>query len=501
MNRRTVKIIVYIIVIAMLATTLFSFVFFLPQRGAVYGAEKERAHVNLSLEQGIHAMIPPEQQRFLSEQLRELERFIKFIQENFKDDVDFSTLTQGAFEGILNALNDPDSEFFEDADAGEAFIENIIGEFGGIGVTLTRNPEGLSEISAIVPGGPADRAGIRRGDVIVSIDGIDVAQKSLDEISRMLRGEVGRSVVVVTRRAGEARSFTITRETIRMSRVNFELLENNIGYIQIIVFDANSAREFRAAVANLKRAGAQSLILDLRNNLGGLVNAAIEVADEFISSGDIVHLAKRNEIVESAVATEGASVLLDTVVLVNGYTASAAEILAAALMENEVATVVGTVTYGKGTVQTIAYANDQPYRLSLYYFLTPNEDHINNVGITPNYIVRNSLGEYRAEARALFNMFAPFIENTRPWPGETGLNVFAAQQRLILLGFALDLTATMDEATVAAIRAFQHEQGLYVYGVLDFTTMRRIQEVTVAHVNNDSLEDLQLKRAIEILSN
>ena len=516
MSRRTVKIIVYVIVIAMLVTTLFSFVFFLPRgqqahalshtvmKESTYTSQSYSNQIHSSLRaQNLYAMVPPEQQRFLTEQLRELERFIKFLQENFKDEVDFSTLTQGAFEGAINSLGDPNSSFFTDADEGQTFIENVVGHFGGIGVTMRQNAEGLCEVTDVVAGGPAEAAGIRRGDIITRVDGRDVTQMNIDEISRLLRGEEDTRVEITIRRGTETLTFSITRAIIRISRVNYGMLEGNIGYIRLSGFDAGGVGEFRAAVANLTRSGAQSLILDLRYNMGGLISAALDIADEFISDEYLVHLARRGEIVESDRATSRVSVSLDTVVLVNEYTASAAEIVAGALRDNGVATIVGTRTHGKGTVQTIFYTHDRrPYRISLYYILTPNGHAINEVGIVPDYVVRNRMNETdRVLALSLYKMFAPFVEDARAWPGESGLNVFAAQQRLLILGYTPGITGVMDTATVNAISEFQRDTGLYVYGVLDFTTMRRIREVTAAHVNNASLEDYQLLKAIELLSN
>ena len=486
MSRRTVKLIVIIIVIAMLATTLFSFVFFLPVAPRVYGAEVQR-------------VLTDDERQSLTEQMRNLERFIRQIQENFKDEISLEMLMQGAFDGALNALGDPNSAFFEDSDE---FIEALMGEFGGIGVTLQANNYGAIEVIDVISGAPAERAGMRVGDIILRVDGVDVTSKNVIEVSQKLRGEEGTNVSVAVRRGGEIRNFTITRELIRVLNVTYEMLENNIGYIRIRMFDMHAAREFQDAITSLRENGAETLILDLRNNLGGLVDPAIDVVDQFITSGNIVHLAKRGQIVETVRATTREIVNMETVVLINEYSASASEIVAGALRDHNAATLVGTTTYGKGTVQTLKNSPDgRAYTLSIYYFLTPNRRSINEVGIAPHHVVRNSLGENRQAALELYRMFAPFIEDVRAWPGDSGLNVFAAQQRLMLLGYTPGLTGIMDDATVNAVREFQRDQGLYVYGVLDFTTMRRIREVTTSHVLNDSAKDLQLNKAIALLSN
>ena len=480
MSRKTVKVIVIIIVIAMVATS-FSFVFFLP---SAFGAE-----------------ITPREQQFLTEQLKELERYMKFLHENFKDEVDFTTLVNGAFEGAMRSLDDPYSVFFVDPRDGQTYVETATGEYEGIGVTLTINADGYCEIVSIFLRSPAHQAGMRPGDLIFKIDSQDVTEKPLSEIVAMLRGKAGTTVTVAVKRAGVDRSFTVTRAKVSPTSVEYEMLEGDIGYILLKSFAANGAREFREARAELIRSGAKSLIIDVRDNAGGIVGTAVGIADQFLSTGDIMHLKQRGEIIETLSATSSVVGRSETVVLVNEYSASSAEILAGALQDNKAATLVGTTTYGKGAAQLVAYTNERnPYRLSIYYFLTPNKNDIHGVGITPDHVVRNSLGDRREEALKSYEAFAPFVENAKPTAGETGLNVFAAQQRLALLGYSVKTTAVMDAATVEAIKSFQREQGLHPYGVLDFTTMRKIRDVTHAYVNNDAKEDLQLKKAIELLS-
>ena len=495
MSRKTIKAIVIIIVIAMVVTS-FSFVLFLP---AAFGAEEAGDYTRPALQE-LYAQITPQEQRYLSEQLRELERYLKYIQENFKDDVDFKTLLDGAFEGAMNSLDDPYSVFFTDAGEGQSFLDNVMGEYGGIGVTMTMNMDNLCEITEVAAGGPASRAGVMPGDIVFKIDGQDVTEKSLYEISSMLRGEEGANVALTVKRGGSEFTFALTREIIATTSVEYEMLENNIGYILLKSFDANGAKDFRDAKASLIKSGAESLILDIRDNAGGLINTALDIVDEFITSGDILHLKQKVEIIETISAMGLTNQQIRTVLLVNGGSASAAEILAGALQDHKAATLVGTPTYGKGAAQIMAYTNErQPYKLSVYYFLTPNKNDIHDVGIMPDYIVRNSLGGYRQEAMELYETFAPFVENTKPKAGDIGLNVFAAQQRLSLLGYSPGMTAVMDSPTVEAIKLFQQEQGLYAYGELDFTTMRKIQEATISYINNDSAEDLQLIKAIELL--
>jgi len=495
MNKKAKKAIVIIIVIAMLLSS-FSFVLFLTP---VHGAERANLSETTGSAQESNRLTAQELQ-LLRERLSDLERYIRVIHENYKDEVELRTLVDGAFEGAINSLGDPFSNFFADVEEGQDFIESVTGEFVGIGVVISTNADGFCRVDEVFVRGPAERAGIRPGDLIFRIDGEDVTERSISEISSMLRGEEGTRVSVTVQRDGVQRTFTVTRETVSRTTIDYEMLEGSVGYIVIKSFADRTTREFREARANLVREGATSLIIDLRNNAGGFVQVAVNIADELISDGYIMHYVQRGRVIHTHSASGRSVTPLETIVLVNEFSASASEILAGALQDNNVAELVGTTTFGKGAAQMPIHTSErQLSMLSMFYFVTPDKNEIHGVGITPDHVVRNGLGEYRAYAMAIFEMFAPFAEDARPAPGDTGLNVFAAQQRLMLLGYDVSITAQMDEATVEAIKRFQREQGLWPGGVLDFTTQRRINEVTLAYISNESEEDLQLLKAIELL--
>lgn len=485
MRRKTVKMIAFIIIIAMVVTS-FSFIFFLPTRS--YGAEN------------LYAATTAQEQKYLNEKARELENYIKLIHDNYKDDVDYETLVDGAFEGAMYSLGDPHSIYFADAVAGQNFVETSSGEYEGVGIGIGTNGDGLCEVTSLMFRGPAEKAGMKKGDIIVNIDGKDVTEKPVQDISAMLKGKAGTTVKVSVKRGNTEQVFILTREKIKTTSVYHEMLEGNIGYILLTGFTTGGAEEFKNAKAELLKSGAKSLIIDVRDNPGGLVNTAIDIADELIESGDIVHFKQRGKIFETITAKNKTIVKVPIVLLIDEYSASASEILAGALKDNKVATLVGTTTYGKGSAQLFGYTNDgTPYKLSIYYFLTPNKNDIDNIGVAPDYAVVNSIGEFREEAAEMYKLFAPFAENTKPAYGDMGLNVYAAQQRLALLGYKVSATAVMDEATVTALKQFQKMYGLYAGGVLDFTTRDKLEEVTLLYIYNDSDEDLQLKKAIELL--
>jgi len=442
-------------------------------------------------------------QQSLSEQMRELERYLRVISENFKSEVDLNTLIDGAFKGATNALGDPYSIFYGNTAIPEP--ENrVIGEYVGIGVQLETitwgSGAGDTMIIEVLEGSPAESAGIQPGDIIIAIDENDVRQKLSLEITSLLRGQAGTEVsVTVSRgRLGE-HTYVIVRGRIEITTSFFEMIEENVGYINIASFGAQVQREFATAKNELIEAGAEALIIDIRDNPGGVMGAAVRLVEELLDEGVLFHIKERGEIVDTITAAGEQAIDVPIILLVNERTASASEMFAAALKYHDMAILVGTRTFGKGTVQIRRDAGTgQNFTLSIYSFLTPGMETIEGIGITPHYEVRNVLGERREVAAAAYGMFAPFIEETRPVYGEAGLNVLAAQQRLRLLGYDVTPTAVMDYATVTAISEFQSAAGLWAGGVLDFTTQRSIREATLAYINNTSKEDLQLLRAIEL---
>jgi carboxyl-terminal processing protease len=219
-----------------------------------------------------------------------------------------------------------------------------------------------------------------------------------------------------------------------------------------------------------------------------------------LEGGNIVHFRQKGDLFETIHATNKKITKLPAALLINGGSASASEILAGALKDNKAAVLVGETTYGKGVAQLMGYTNDgSPYKISIYYFLTPDMHDIEGIGIAPDYAVKNSISEFKEEAAEAYSNFAPFAENAKPAAGDVGLNVYAAQQRLSLLGYDVSVTAVMDEKTVSALKQFQREHGLYAGGVLDYTTRDKIEEVTLFYITGESDEDLQLAKAIELL--
>ena len=480
--RKIAKVIAIIVAVAMIITS-FSFVMFIP---SMFGMEGSVVYAASNDD--------------LDQEMENLKQYIEYIKKNYKDDITYDQLVQGAFEGVINSLGDPYSVYYGASGEGESFVESVSGEFSGIGLSV-ENYNGKCRVVAPIPGTPAEKSGVKSGDIITKIDGIDISSKTLDEAVSMMRGEAGTKVTLTIDRSGQALTFNLIREKIKNVSVNYKMLDGKIGYIQLTSFDNDSNVEFRLAKVALINKGATSLILDIRNNPGGLVNTALDIADQLMPKGPITHFEQKGIIKETYSADGESKLNIPMVLLVNEGSASASEILAGALQDSKTATLVGTTTFGKGVAQQISeFADGSSMKLSMYYFLTPNKKKIDHIGIIPDYTVQKSAN---ADEKALiekYSGFAPMSEKVKPKAGDTGMNVFGAQQRLSMIGYAVKATGTMDDATVAAVKKFQKESGLWAGGTLDYSTMSALDKAVANYITGTKAGvDLQLDKAIDLI--
>lgn len=481
--RKIAKVIAIIVAVAMIITS-FSFLMLIP---GMYGREGAVVYAATKDDQ-------------LDREMEILKHYMEYVKDNYKDSVSYEQLVNGAFNGVIDSLNDPYSVYYGKTGEGQNFIESVSGEFSGIGVSV-ENYNGQCRVVAPIPGTPAEKSGIKTGDVITKINGTDISSKTLDEAVSMMRGEAGTKITITVSRNGQAFSFTLTREKIKNVSVFSKMLENKIGYIQLTSFDGDSDDEIEAALKSLEKQGMKALVLDVRNNPGGLVNTAVNIAQMLIPAGPVTHFEHQGKIVETYSVDGSAILKVPMVLLVNEGSASAAEILAGALQDSKTATLVGTTTYGKGVAQQYTdFITGAATKLSMFYFLTPNKNKIDHVGIKPDYTVQNGLNIDEKELTEKYAGFAPLSEKVKSKAGDTGLNVFGAQQRLSMIGYTVKATGTMDDATVAAVKKFQKENGLTPYGVLDYTTMGTLEKAVAGFIAGTKAgEDLQLDKAIELL--
>ncbi len=290
-----------------------------------------------------------------------------------------------AMAGILNALNDKYAAYYP-VESMKAFQESTSGTYSGIGALVSQDPN-TKEISVVRPfeGGPAYKAGLKKGDVFVKIADIDVAGMDINEAVTHMKGPAGTDVVVTIRRGEELITFTLTRATIEVPTVEYEMLANNIGYIQVTEFDEVTVSQFANAMKDLQKQGMEAIVIDLRDNPGGLVNTAVSMIDRIVPTGVAVYTQDRYGNKDYAYATTAAELNIPCCVLVNGNSASASEIFCGALRDYNKAKIVGTTTYGKGIVQVIQYLSDGSglkYTVSEYF--TPGGYAVHGVGIVPD---------------------------------------------------------------------------------------------------------------------
>ncbi len=495
MSQKTVKriarVLAIILVVALVVTTFSYLMVFAGEDNKVYGA-------TLTPEEASYANDPAYFQRELMYFLQLVEN----IKTLFKDNITYKELMDGAVQGLMGSLEDPYSAYYEkETGAGEAFIQSVSGEYGGIGIQMEELADGSCRIVSVFMDSPAEKAGVKAGDLIVSVEGKSVKGKTSSQVSSMLKGDPGSKVSFTVDRNGAEYNFTMVRAKVSMDSVSHKLLDGNIGYVQITGFDKDCDQEFARAWASLQKGGAESLIIDLRNNGGGYVNTAVQIADQLVKEGPLVYFAKGPVIQESIQATGKGGCDVPIVVLVNENTASASEILAAALRDGAGAKLVGATTFGKGVSQGVwTLSNGDTLKLSTEYFLTPKKQVINEVGLTPDYMVSSYQQPTLELLKGDYDSFAPMSEKREYSAGQVGLNVYGAQQRLTFLGFETKATGTMDEATVASLKAFQKAEKMFISGRLDDKTRTALEDAAkelIAGMEND--KDLQLEKALEIL--
>lgn len=305
------------------------------------------------------------------------------------DQIDEDKLQEGAVKGYVDALGDKYTEYIP-ADEMKEYTEDIKGNFEGIGIYMIADDESNKVLIYYpIPDSPAEKAGIKAGDKIVSINGVEYTAKDLSEISEKIKGQSGTKVTLVVDRNGENLTFTVTREKIETNPITSKIIENDIGYVKIPSFDEDTATEFKQKVEDLKTKGAKSLIIDLRNNGGGMVDVATEMADFMLDKDKIILKTVDNKENEEITKSQKDAIIdMHIVVLVNSNTASSAEILTAALKDNGRAKVVGTKTYGKGIIQSVLSLRDgSGIKITTASYYTPNGDKIHEVGITPDEVV------------------------------------------------------------------------------------------------------------------
>jgi carboxyl-terminal processing protease len=360
------------------------------------------------------------------------------VQNTYVDEIDPEKLIYGAIDGMLETL-DPHSSFLPPESYKEMQADTS-GSFGGLGIEITVEDKVLTVISPIEDT-PASRAGIQAGDKIFTIDGESTENLALGEAVKKMRGPRGSKVTIGVMREGfeMPKDFVLTREVIKIKSVRSRVIGEDLGYARISQFQERTGEELKKALTELEKKQIKGLILDLRNNPGGLLDQAIEVGDLFIEDGLIVYTKGRvpNSRQEFRANKEGVKRDYPIVVLVNGGSASASEIVAGALQDHKRALVMGTTTFGKGSVQTIIPQRDgSALRLTTAKYYTPNGRSIQATGIAPDVVVEQTLvGELlgsgvRFREKDLERHFEPETPGDAQEPQDGAKEEKAAQRKL-----------------------------------------------------------------------
>ncbi len=315
-----------------------------------------------------------------------LKRYRTIIDKYYLGDVDEEKLKEGAIKGYIEGLDDPYTEYISKEEMKD-YLDDTMGNFVGVGIYMVKNTEANRiQILAPIKNSPAEKAGILPGDLIISVNDENYTAEDMSTASNKIKGEEGSSVKLEILRGTETKTFELKRESIKVNPVEGKILENEIGYIEFSSFDEDTAKDFKSKYEELQKQGIKSLIIDLRNNGGGIVDEALEIADYIADKGSILlYEVDKNNNEEIKKSENNPTITLPIIILTNGNTASSSEILAGALKDLGKAKICGTKTYGKGVIQQVLTLPDgSGLKITSQKYLTPNKTEINKIGIEPD---------------------------------------------------------------------------------------------------------------------
>ncbi len=305
----------------------------------------------------------------------------------YYNDVEVEEIQNSMYEGLIEGLGDKYSVYYNEEDYTELQLSTT-GQYYGIGAGLTQDLDTMIvSITKVYKGTPSEEAGLKNEDIIISVDGVDGTSMEVSELVKLIRGEAGTTVHLEIYRptTDEYLSFDVERADITLPSIDYEMMENGIGYILIDSFEADTAHQFKQAVEELTAQGMQAMILDVRYNPGGMVSSVVEILDTILPEGLLVYIEDKAGNRQDYSSSGSTYMDIPMAVLVNEDSASASEILAGAIKDYEYGTLIGTTTFGKGIVQTIFPLSDgDAVKLTTAKYFTPNGNYIHEVGIEPD---------------------------------------------------------------------------------------------------------------------
>lgn len=328
-----------------------------------------------------------------------VEELYDALKKEYDGDLDEQKLLDGIKAGLAGAAGDPYTVYLNSEEA-RKFQEQLSGTFSGIGAELGQNEEGNLIVVSPIAGFPAEKAGLRPKDIVVSINGESTSGMNIEQAVSKIRGPKDTEVELkVLRNKSEDLTFKIARADITIPSVTSKILDGNIGYLQIAQFGEDTSQLAAAAARDFKQKGVKAVVLDLRGNPGGLLDASVDVASLWLPKGEVVLQQKRGDKVTATARATGNDILngVPTAVLINDGSASASEIVAGALKDHDAATLIGVKTYGKGSVQELQkFRGGSELKVTIARWYTPNGQNIDKSGIEPNQEVTISDEDFRA---------------------------------------------------------------------------------------------------------
>lgn len=423
--------------------------------------------------------------------MKKIQAVYETISDNYYQPVNQNKLANGAINGMVNSLGDKFSEYMDKSET-ESLNDTIDSSFSGIGAQVQKSGHYVQIISPIA-GTPAKKAGLKPKDVIQAVDGKSVAGKTLTEAVNLMRGKIGTTVKLKIQRGSSTFTVKLKRAKIPVTTVDYKLVggDKKIGYVTVSTFSTNTAKEFKTALKALDKKGAKKLVIDMRGNPGGLMTAALKMSSMFVKNGKtIMQVQSRDGSSEKYVAGKkydgGYKVTKPTVVMIDGGSASAAEIFSAALHQAAGVKLVGAQSYGKGTVQTVTSFNDKTeMKITVAKWLTPNGNWINKKGLTPDVKATEPSYASLTIVSKLSDLQADKVN----------ANVKTFQQYLQALGYLKDKpNGYFGASTTKAVKAYQKHAKLTANGKVDKKTLAAIETELAKKINaNDKAYDAAMK--------
>lgn len=400
-------------------------------------------------------------------------------------------LLDSAFKALFDSLDDYSVYYTEDEL--NSFLENMSGEFCGIGVMVSAGETGLL-VSNVYDNSPAKDGGIIQGDIITHVGDLFLGGMDIELAKQSIVGPENTEVTITVLRDGKSITKTLTRRKVVIDAGFYQIVENGtIGYIQLSEFNDNAAEFIEKALIEFDNHGIKDVIMDLRSNPGGGLAEFVDVCSLFIPTAPVINIEYKNPLKFTTLYSENdfKEPKYNLAVLINEYTASAAEAFSAAVQDNGVGIVIGKTSFGKGTMQNITqFKIGGGVKITEAVYLSPNKRQVNEVGVTPDVMAPDKISKYESAD------IEPLTYERVLKIGDTGKDVTAVEERLRIVGFDIGVPDEVyDEKTHMATLHFQKSTELYPYGVMDFTTQAKLDSIlNTAEVRSDT----SYKKAVEI---